>query len=306
MPAERSLFGPGLAGLGLRAGHYDVILERGLRADCAEAISENFMNRGGRPRAVIERVRREMPVILHGVGLSIGSVDPLDQDYLDQLARLAQETEPLFVSDHLCFGSVDGDRAFDLWPLPYSEEAIHHVTRRVLDVQERLKRRIVLENVSSYVTYRSSEMEEVEFLSSILERADCLCLLDINNVFVSASNLGYSAREFLQQIPPARVAYYHLAGHTDLGTHLLDDHGSAVPDSVWDLFEIALGIIGARPTIIEWDSKLPGLLTVEAEAAKAKLRLSRVVESRESIRESDRTARLGARSEIGRGFHATR
>jgi uncharacterized protein len=263
-----------LVGLGLRAGHYAKILERGLRAECAEAISENFMNRGGRPQALLERVRREMPVIVHGVGLSIGSVDELDADYLTQLVELARNVEPLYVSDHLCFGSVDGQRAYDLWPLPYTEEAIGHVAERVCAVQERLGRRLVLENVSSYVTYRSNEMNEADFLSSVLERADCLCLLDINNVFVSASNLGYDAVEYLKAIPPDRVAYYHLAGHTDYGTHLLDDHGSAVPDAVWALYSEALTIIGPRPSIVEWDSNLPSLETVEAEVEKAQLRAS--------------------------------
>lgn len=262
------------AGLGLRAGHYAQILERGLRAECAEAITENFMNRGGRPKALLEQVRSDMPVILHGVGLSIGSVDPLDVDYLTSLRDLVQQTEPLFVSDHLCFGGVDGHRGYDLWPLPYTEEAASHVAERVLAVQDYLGRQIALENVSSYVSYSSSEMSEVEFLVKILEQADCLCLLDVNNIYVSASNLGYDPCAYLAHIPTERVAYFHLAGHADYGTHLLDDHGSEVPGSVWGLFQQALELIGPRPTIVEWDSNLPRLERVEAEAAEARALLA--------------------------------
>lgn len=263
------MLGARQAGVGLRAGHYAQILERGLRAGCAEAISENFMNRGGRPEALLERVRAEMPVILHGVGLSIGSVDAIDRAYLKSLRDLSERVDPLFVSDHLCFGGIDGARGYDLWPLPYTDEAVKLVSERVRLVQEKLGRKIVLENVSSYVTYRSSHMSEAEFLVEVMERSDCLCLLDINNVYVSASNLDFDASAYLALIPEDRVAYYHLAGHTDYGTHLLDDHGSEVADPVWALFKEALTQFGPRPTIVEWDSNLPELCRVEAEAAQA-------------------------------------
>ncbi len=261
------------AGIGLRTGHYDRILASGVRAACAEVVSENFLDRGGRPMKVLERVRRDIPIILHGVGMSLGSLDPLDQAYLRRLARLARSTDPLTISDHLCFSSVNGNRAYDLWPLPYTDEAIRHVSQRIRQAQDHLGRRICIENVSSYVTFHESHMTEEQFLAAVLEEADCECLLDVNNVFVTAHNHGLDPRNYVDGIPAQRVKYYHLAGHTDYGTHILDDHGSAVPDVVWQLYEYTLGRIGPRPTIVEWDSNLPSLDEVEAQAASAQRRL---------------------------------
>lgn len=264
------------AGLGLRPGHYDRILERGVRAECAEVVSENFIDRGGRPRKVLERVRQDIPVILHGVGMSLGSVDPLDEDYLSRLASLAAWTEPMTISDHLCFSSIDGNRAYDLWPLPYTEEAIRHVSGRIMRAQDFLGRRICIENVSSYVTYRDSRMAEEDFLAAVLDEADCECLLDVNNVFVSARNDGFDPQRYIATLPAQRVRYYHLAGHSDYGTHLLDDHGSAVGEAVWRLYEYALEQVGPRPTIVEWDSNLPSLEQVEAQTSLAQKRLDDV------------------------------
>jgi len=259
-----------LHGFGLRVEHYDEILRRGVRAELCEALTENFMQRGGRPLSVLERVRRDVPVTLHGVSLSIGSIDPLSGGYLDELADLCRHFEPLFVSDHLCFGSVDGHRAYDLWPLPFTEEALEHVAARVRQVQDRLGRRICLENVSSYVEFRESALREHEFLAALAERADCLLLLDVNNVYVSAQNHGFVAADFIRALPPARVAQLHLAGHRDCGAYLLDDHGSPVPDAVWELYRLTRQRFGPLPTVLEWDENLPSLERLEQECDKAR------------------------------------
>ena len=259
-----------LVGVGLRAKHYPELLRRGTTADFAEATSENFLGRGGRARAVLERVRADKPVALHGVSLSIGGTDPLNQHYLRDLADLARELEAFTVSDHLCFGTFGGHYGHDLWPLPYTEEALAHVVARVRAVQDVLGRRLLLENVSSYVEYRASALYEWEFLSEVAERADAGILLDVNNVFVSAQNLGFSARAYLEGIPPALVEQMHLAGHSDGGGFLLDDHGSIVSDAVWDLYRLARARFGKVPTVIEWDERVPTLTELEAEAEKAR------------------------------------
>jgi uncharacterized protein len=256
----------GGSGIGLRVRHYREFLERGYDLPWAEAVTENFLGRGGRPRAVLERVRRDAPLILHGVSLSIGGTDPLRRDYLGALRALAGEIEAAWVSDHLCFGGFGGHYAHDLWPLPYTEEALANVSARVSQVQDALGRRILLENVSSYVAYRSSTLSEWEFLAAVAERADCLILLDLNNVYVSAKNHGFSCDEYLGGLPPGRVAQFHLAGHRDCGEFLLDDHGSAVPDCVWDLYRRALARFGPVPAIVEWDDAVPVLQRLRFEA----------------------------------------
>lgn len=257
-------------GFGLRVPHYDAILSRGLRSDLAEAISENFLGRGGRAFSVLERVRGDMPIALHGVSLSIGGMDPLREPYLSELAELATRIAAFSVSDHLCFGTFGGHYAHDLWPLPYTEEALVHVVDRVQRVQDRLGQRLLLENVSSYVEYRASTLSEWEFLSEVVTRADAGILLDLNNVFVSAKNHGFSALQYVSALPPERVRQIHLAGHSDAGGYLFDDHGSAVSDSVWQLYEQALERFGALPTIVEWDEQLPELSVLEAEADHAR------------------------------------
>lgn len=262
-------------GFGLRVPHYEELLQRPIVADCAEAISENFIGRGGRARSVLDRVRGQVPVALHGVSLSIGGSDPLNQRYLAELAELATSIEALSVSDHLCFGTFGGHYAHDLWPLPFTEEALQHVVERVSRVQDRLGRRLLLENVSSYVEYRASSLSEWDFLSELVERADAAILLDVNNVFVNATNHGFSASDYLARLPLGRVAQIHLAGHSDGGGFLLDDHGSTVPEAVWQLYDQAIARFGAVPTIVEWDERVPSLTELEAEAARARLRFSR-------------------------------
>lgn len=257
-------------GYGLRAPHYTELLERGARAEYLEAISENFLNRGGRPPAVLERVRRDAQIVLHGVSLSVGGTDALARDYVRDLATLARCIEAAWVSDHLCFGTFGGHYAHDLWPLPYTEEAVAHVAARAGQVQDILGGRLLLENVSSYVEYRSNIMTEWEFLSAVAERADCMILLDINNVYVSARNHGFDPERYIDALPAGRIAQLHLAGHTDRGSHAIDDHGSHVCGAVWDLYRHALRLFGPVPAIVEWDENLPALEVLEEEAAIAK------------------------------------
>jgi len=261
-------------GFGLRAEHYEAILRRGLHADIAEAISENFMGRGGRAFSVLERVRSDMPIALHGVSLSVGGIDPLNETYLAQLAELATRIAAFSVSDHLCFGSFGGHYAHDLWPLPYTEEALAHVVERVQRVQDRLGRRLLLENVSSYVEFRASTLAEWEFIAEVATRADAAILLDLNNVFVSAKNHEFSTSQYLRALPKDRVRQIHLSGHSDAGAYLFDDHGSPVSPAVWQLYEQSLELFGPLPTIVEWDEQLPELSVVEAEAARARALLS--------------------------------
>jgi hypothetical protein len=269
-------------GVGLRTEHFPRILDGTARADWFEVISENFMIRGGRPLAVLERARADAPVVLHGVSLSIGSTDPLRASYLDELAALAKRVEPAWISDHLCWGSVGGRYAHDLLPLPYTEEAVHHVAARVRAVQERLGRQILLENVSSYVTFRHSVLPEWEFLAAVAREADCGILLDVNNIYVSAVNHGFSATEYLAGVPAERVLQFHLAGHQDHGTHLLDTHDGPVVDAVWALYREAVRRFGPVSTLVEWDDRIPAFEEVLAEAERARAYEAEVLGDRPS------------------------
>ena len=267
-------------GVGLRTTHFPDVLDGTARADWFEVISENFMIRGGRPLAVLERARAAAPVVLHGVSLSLGSVDPLNEGYLDRLATLAARIEPAWVSDHLCWSSVGGHYAHDLLPLPYTEEALAHVVERVRRVQERLGRRILVENVSSYVTFTHSAMPEWEFLAAVAERADCGILLDVNNIYVSAANHGFPARTYLAGVPVGRVGQIHLAGHTDKGTHLLDTHVGPTIEAVWALYRSAVARFGRVSSLVEWDEDVPELEEVLAEAERARAAESEVLDAR--------------------------
>lgn len=258
-------------GIGLRHEHYNAVLEQGLPAGVSwvEAISENFFGAGGRPLAVLERARSSVPVVIHGVSLGLGNVDPLDERYLVQLRDLIARIEPAAVSDHLCWGAFGGHHAHDLLPLPFNEETLLHVVNRIIQVQERLRRRLLLENVSSYVCFRESEMSEPEFLAEIARRADCHLLLDLNNIVVSARNHGWDVTSYLNVIPPDRVGHFHLAGHTDHGSFVLDSHIGPVPAPVWDVYRQAVRRFGPRPTLVEWDEEVPELDVVAAEARRA-------------------------------------
>lgn len=266
-------------GIGLRTTHFAPLLEQGGTADWFEVITENFLGVGGRPRAVLDRVRAERPIVLHGVSLSIGSVDPLNEDYLSAVRALADEVQPAWVSDHLCWGSFGRHYAHDLLPLPFTEEALDHVVSRVQHVQERLGRRMLLENVSSYLQYTASRLTEWEFLAEVARRADCLLLLDVNNVHVSAYNHGFAPADFLAGMPRDRVAQIHLAGHSDLGTHLLDTHDAPVPEPVWTLYQDAVRRFGRVSTLVEWDDHIPPLDEVLAEAERARAAERAVLEA---------------------------
>ncbi len=257
-------------GIGLRTRHFAPFLEERPPVDWVEVVTENFMAGGGRPLAVLEKVRRDMPVVLHGVSLSIGSIDPLSESYLDDLALLVRRVEPALVSDHLCWGSHRGRYLHDLLPLPYTAESLDHVAGRVASVQERLGRRLVLENPSSYVAFRESTLSEWEFLSALSHRTGCGILLDVNNVYVSARNLGFEPLDYLDGIDPGSVAYFHLAGHSDKGRYLLDTHDGAVPAEVWHLYREAIRRLGRVPSLLEWDDHIPPLEEVVAESAKAR------------------------------------
>jgi len=256
-------------GLGLRREHYRHVIETKPDVGWFEVISENFMVAGGNPRHVLEEVRRDYPVVLHGVSLSIASTDPLDEGHLDGLAALARDVEPAWISDHLCWGTAHGVNAHDLLPVPYTEEALTHVARRVEAVQERLGRRILLENPSSYLRFRHADMEEHEFLAELARRADCGILLDVNNVFVSAHNHGFDARAYLAAMPAERVGQVHLAGHTEEGALLIDTHDGYVRPEVWRLYAEATERFGARATMIEWDAQVPAFEELERELDRA-------------------------------------
>jgi uncharacterized protein (UPF0276 family) len=263
-------------GVGLRHEHFDRVLAAPTSIDWFEVISENFMIKGGRPLHVLDRVRRDYPVVLHGVSLSIGSSDPLDKDYLLDLGRLIDRVEPAWVSDHLCWTGVGGHNSHDLLPLPYNEETLEHTIRRVEMVQDQLGRQIALENPSTYLTFTGSSLSESEFLSQLAERADCGILLDVNNVYVSAMNHGFDAAAYIEAIPQDRVWQIHLAGHTDHGTHLLDSHSRPVCDAVWSLYRSAIRRFGDVATLVEWDEDIPEWEVLEAESERAKREFDRV------------------------------
>jgi uncharacterized protein len=268
-PASRNGFPVLGHGVGLRPPHYGHVLETRPAVDWFEVISENFMVGGGRPLRVLEQVRADYPIVLHGVSLSIGSTDPLRADYLTRLRDLAERVQPAWISDHLCWTGVGGHNLHDLLPLPYTEEALHHVAERVRRVQDALGRRIALENVSSYLSFCDSALSEWDFLAALAERADCAILLDVNNVFVSAFNHGFDARYYLAGVPVDRVVQFHLAGHSDHGTYLLDTHDYPVREEVWHLYAAAVQRFGALSTLIEWDDQIPAFERLHAEARRA-------------------------------------
>lgn len=258
-------------GLGLRPDHYAEILGGRPRVEWFEAITENYLVPGGSPLHHLERIRADYPVVLHGVSLSIGGTDPLDATYLRDLKQLAERVEPAWVSDHLCWTGVQGLNLHDLLPLPYTEEALRHVAARVRRVQDYLGRRILLENVSSYLTFATSEMPEWEFLAGIAEAADCDLLLDVNNVYVSSVNHQFDPHRFLAGIPVARVRQIHLAGHQDNGTHIIDTHDAPVAPEVWALYGAAVRRFGSVPTMIERDDNIPAfeVLVEELDIARS-------------------------------------
>lgn len=257
-------------GLGLRVEHYESLLADPGKVEWLEVVSENYMVSGGLPLVWLDHFRERFPLVMHGVSLSIGSTDPLDDDYLARLAALAQRIEPAWVSDHLCWTGVQGVNLHDLMPLPYTEEALDHVVGRVKRVQDTLKRRILLENVSSYVSFADSQLTEWEFLAAVAERADCLILLDINNVHVSAMNHGFSSLDYLRGIPVSRVHQFHLAGYEQGERLIIDTHDAPVSNAVWDLYLEAVRRFGRVSTMIERDDNFPPLAELMAELEHAR------------------------------------
>jgi uncharacterized protein (UPF0276 family) len=257
-------------GLGLRASHYEDILNGPRRIDWFEILSENYMVPGGKPLHYLDRIRAEYPLVMHGVSLSIGSTDPLNRDYLRDLKKLAERVQPAWISDHLCWTGVAGKNMHDLLPLPYDGETLDHVASRIQHVQEFLGRRILLENVSSYLTYKRSEMTEWDFLRELCNRADCLILLDVNNIYVSSVNHGFDPIEYLDGVPADRVQQFHLAGHRNLETHIIDTHDEPVVDPVWDLYADALKRFGPVSTMIERDDNIPAFAELADELDHAR------------------------------------
>jgi uncharacterized protein len=259
-------------GVGLRIQHYPEIFDQGQGegVDWFEIISENFMVEGGLPLHNLERARERMPLVQHGVSLSIGSTEALDWDYLRKLKALVQRTGSPWVSDHICWGSASGVHLHDLLPLPYTAEAVRWVAERARAVQDFLGVRFVLENVSSYMTFTSSEMTEWEFVSAVAGEADCGILLDVNNIYVSSFNHAFDANAYVDGVPAERVVQVHLAGHTNHGRYILDTHNDHVIDPVWDLYRRALRRIGPVSTLIEWDDDIPPFAVLAAEAGKAR------------------------------------
>jgi uncharacterized protein len=257
-------------GLGLRTPHYEALLSESHAIDWLEIITENYLVPGGKPLHYLERIRERFPVVMHGVSLSIGSSDPIDAEYLKLVRSLASRIEPHWISDHLCWTGVDGRNLHDLLPLPYTEEALSAVVSRVGQVQDALGRQILLENVSSYLTFHASAMSEWEFLREVAQRADCKILLDINNIYVSSVNHGFDPAEYLQAMPASRVRQLHLAGHSDMGGHLIDTHDHPIAPAVWDLYAKAVMQFGDVPTMIERDDNIPALDELVAELDMAR------------------------------------
>ncbi len=263
-------------GIGLRTTHYAEILEGQASVAWFEVLSENYMQTRGRPLAILDQIAERHAVAMHGVSMSIGSTDPLDHDYLRELKALRDRIGAKWVSDHLCWTGSLGRNTHDLLPMPFHEEALRHVVRRVREVQDVLEAPLVLENVSSYASFSGSTMTEWEFLAALLEEADCGMLLDVNNVHVSATNHGFDPLTFLRAIPMDRVVQIHVAGHFDAGTHIVDTHTGPVPDPVWRLLGEAWALGVRAPVLLEWDADIPPLAEVEADALRAESFLQKV------------------------------
>ncbi|MGB7814763.1 MAG: DUF692 domain-containing protein [Methylotenera sp.] len=258
-------------GLGLRTAHYNDILETKPKIDWFELLSENYMVPGGKPLHFLDKICENYPVVMHGVSLSIGSASPIDKEYLRDLRQLADRVQPAWISDHLCWTGVHGQNMHDLLPLPYTEATVKHVVERIGIVQDFLGRRILLENVSSYASYVDSSMSEWEFISQVCEQADCLLLLDVNNIYVSSYNHQFDAKAFIDGVPANRVQQIHLAGHHNHGDYIIDTHDAPIIDPVWDLYGHALSRFGAVSTMIERDDHIPPLneLVEELEVARS-------------------------------------
>lgn len=257
-------------GVGLRSVHYDHILEHRPKVDWFEIISETYLESQGRVRYVLDRVAEQYPIVLHGVSLSIGSTDPVNRHYLKLLKALADRVKTPYVSDHLCWTGVNAHNAHDLLPIMFNEASLKLIVQKVKEVMDFLERPLVLENVSTYAAFAGSTMTEWEFHARLMEESGCGMLMDVNNIYVSAYNHGFDPIDFIDRIDPSYIAQYHLAGHTNKGTHILDTHNDHVIDAVWELYRYAHQRSGGRNTLLEWDEDIPDFDTVHQEALKAR------------------------------------
>jgi len=256
-------------GVGLRTPHYAHILSERPDIGFFEVLTENYLDTGGRPLYLLDQIAEHYPMVMHGVSMSIGSTDPIDFDYLAKVKALAARTTALWISDHVCWTGVLGRNTHDLLPLPYTEESLKHSVERIKVVQDYLDRPLVLENPSTYLEFADSDMPEWEWIARMAEEADCGLLFDVNNVYVSAYNHGFDPVEYIDAIPGDRVCQYHLAGHTNKGTHIIDTHNDYVLDPVWELFGHTINHVGLRATLLEWDADIPPFEIVHQEVLKA-------------------------------------
>lgn len=257
-------------GVGLRSQHYDYLLNNKAEVDWFEIISENYIDNFGLARHVLTHLRRDKPIVMHGVSLSIGSTDPINFDYLKKLQELAEFVEPAWISDHLCWTGIAHLNTHDLLPLPLTEESLEHVSERILKVQDFLKRPLILENPSTYLEFKHSTIVEWEFLSELTKRTDCGLLLDVNNVFVSATNHGFDAENYVLSLPHDRIVQVHVAGPTDCGNYLVDTHDNPVPEPVWKLYKLVHEKTGGVSTLLEWDAHIPDFPELVAEVNQAR------------------------------------
>lgn len=261
-------------GLGLRSQHFSYIVEQKPPISWFEVLIDNYLNEKGPPLSYLKKIAEIYQIVFHGVGLSLGSTDSLNKDYLKKLKVVIKEFQPAYISDHLSWISLNNRYVHQLLPLPYTEETLHHVVEKIQQVQDYLGQRIVIENVSSYLNYKVSAMTEWEFLNNVSEMADCEILLDINNIYVSSKNQNFNADIYLKHLNPEKIRQFHLAGYEDHGNYLLDTHNAAITQSVWDLYKTALQLFGPVPTLIEWDSKIPEFAILKAQVEKAQQQMT--------------------------------
>lgn len=257
-------------GLGLRTVHYETIINEKPNIDWFEIITENYLVPGGKPLHYLDKIRADYPMVMHGVSMSIGSCDPIDWDYLKEVKALANRIQPKWISDHLCWTGVHGKNMHDLLPIPYTEEAISHVVDRITQIQDFLGRQILIENVSSYISFQESTMTEWAFISNIVQRADCHLLLDVNNIYVSSVNHEFDPMDYIAAMPSSRIYQIHLAGHSDMGDYIIDTHDHDVVDPVWDLYQQTLRRHGMVSTMIERDDNIPPLSSLVRELNHAR------------------------------------
>ena len=266
---------PGL-GLGLRSKHFNYILEQKPEVDWFEVISENFMDSGGRPRQVLRQIAEQYPVVMHGVSLSIGSTDQLNQEYLKKLKSLAAEVHPLWISDHLCWTGVNSLNTHDLLPVILNEESLAHICKRIIQVQDFLGRPMVFENPSTYLSFKQSTIPEWEFLRYMTNETGCGLLLDVNNVYVSGFNNDFDPEHYIHQLPHHRIVQMHIAGHQHCGDYIIDTHDQKVVKDVWKLFNLAWQLTGGVATLLEWDNHIPDFEDYHDELMKARKYMSRL------------------------------